>query len=248
MKYFYLFLLTSLLISCSSSGFNEEQIRTKLNSRHTIIPENEIHSARNSKASLKFPVKLAIYLDYSAEDSRWRSDWDWFEEDEKLFAGLEKELKQLGIVSEIIIIPDAAVHGWSFGAIRKAAARYKADTLLLVNGVPFVDSYANGWSAAYITLIGLWIAPGSSKDALFALEGSLWDVNTQHIYSHFQERGIHKLRKPYIFIRDKEAIQKAKEKGLKAFVKRFSTEIKKLAGDSEKGINTPLKTEKQTAQ
>jgi hypothetical protein len=72
--------------------------------------------------------------------------------------------------------------------LRELGARYRAEYLLLYRA-RFVDqSYANGWAWLYPTIIGAFVAPGTTVERAGVLEATLYDVKTGTILFTVHER------------------------------------------------------------
>lgn len=72
--------------------------------------------------------------------------------------------------------------------LRELGARYRAEYLLLYR-VRFADqSYPNGWAWLYPTIIGAFVAPGTTVERAGVLEATLYDVKTGTILFTVHER------------------------------------------------------------
>src|SRR5512145_2171842 len=66
---------------------------------------------------------------------------------------------------------------------RSSAARRAADAVLVITGASAVDRYSNWASLLYVTLVGLWVVPGTHADGIFLAAGSVWDVRNEFLYA-----------------------------------------------------------------
>ena len=239
-------LFIALLVGCSS-GFDKESVNRRLNGGSIVVDAAKLQETAALKRELTFPIRLGVFFDSSVKNSKWRWDWDWTLRDRDALMGIKEELQNFEVVVDIIYIPESVVSGWSSREIKLAAARYKVDTLLVIKGVPSVDAYHNPWSVLYSTFFGMWLAPGSNRDALFKIEGDLWDVATDYLYFSWQTEGRSKVQRPIVYITDWQAISIAKTAAIKRFALEFKEKIKGVAGveeEIEKSPNQSGSTEK----
>ncbi len=229
-KTFGLLGLVILLLAGCSQGFDSAEVKIRLKAEPLEVTNEEILKTREIESRISYPFKLGIYFDVSNKKSKWRWDWEWNEQDQKVLMALKKEFKDFELVTNIVHISESVVNGWTLKDIRLAAARYQVDAVLVVRGSPSVDSYFNPWSCLYLTILGMWIAPGSNRDALFAMEGVLWDVGNKYMYLAVEAEGTGQVQRPTIYITDRQAIGLAKNDAVVRFSKRLARELKILAG------------------
>ena len=103
--------------------------------------------------------------------------------------------------------------------IRLAAARYNADAVLIIDPKVRVNKYSNLLSIFYLTIIGLWIAPGNSREAHFTINSSLWDTRSEFLFLTTESEGIGKIFRPAALLEDSDAIEIAKGESIQAFKK-----------------------------
>jgi hypothetical protein len=72
--------------------------------------------------------------------------------------------------------------------LRELGARYRDEYLLLYRARFADQSYANGWAWLYPTIIGAFVAPGTTVERAGVLEATLYDVKTGTILFTVQER------------------------------------------------------------
>lgn len=225
--------LLLLLISGCSQGFDRNLLHQQMKGAANDVLEVDPYLDSQEKPPLPFPVKLAIYFDSRSNNGEWRWDWDWQPEHATPLLSLEESLKNLEIVSEVFYLPESVVNGWQLEDIKQAASRYGANAILVVNGSALVDLYLNGWATLYPTFVGLWFAPGSSVDALFVIEASVWSTDNPHRYLSLEEESVARLSKPLVFARSRHAIAAAQQQGIQQLSSSFYQAMLKLTGVDE---------------
>jgi rhombotail lipoprotein len=131
-------------------------------------------------------------------------------------------------LTETFLLVDSTIQGNDARKIRQAASRYGADAVLIVEGVTAVDRYNNGYAALYATLIGAYFAPGTESQALFIINGSLWDVRTERLYAIQTAEGHSKSVGPAVAVEDRQVLAQAKKSALVEFSKQIAEELRRL--------------------
>lgn len=180
--------LCLMVAACSAHGFDRGQLSQSLTDEPKQVTDQDIRSAMARKPQLKFPFKLAVELQ-SGECYRCVSTWR--EEDRQKILSWSEQLKQAGVISQMFIVPNI-FEMKDLKTIRLAAAQQGADAVLIIRSVDQTDRYLNYASFLYITIIGLWIVPGSDLDALVMLRGAMWDVGNAYLYMRrWKQKGNH---------------------------------------------------------
>ena len=112
--------------------------------------------------------------------------------------------------------------------IRRAAARYGADLVLIIDGAAAVDRHNNRFSWLYPSVIGAYLAPGTESDALVMVTGSLWAVHSEWHAPIQTVEGVSKLVGSAVLVEDTAAIQKAKEQAIQALGNRMADQLQRL--------------------
>ena len=230
-------LILLVLVSACSKGFERNQVYQQMKTTAPDVMDVNPNLQTADSPALPFPVKLAVYLDSRSKVGQWRWDWNWQRDDALPLLKLQPVLQNYDIVSEIFFLPESLVNGWDLADIKQAAARYGANALLVLNGAPYLDQYLNPWASLYPTFVGLWLAPGTTIDTLFVIEGSLWSTHNNHRYLAVEAEGIVQMKRPLVFALSRHAISLAKAKGIQQFSATFEKEILKLSGvEEEEGV------------
>ena len=222
MTLYWTVLLILLAGGCAGSAeFDRTAMRATLGSAETPAAQHAPAVAHADMPNPPHPLRLALYF----------VEWDlpiqhkirlakWTDMDK---GALMKELRPLqneGIVADTFLLADSTIHGYDVPKIRRAAARYDADAVLIVEGVGSVDRYNNGYAAWYVTLIGAYIAPGTVSDALFMIHSSLWDARTERLYATQTAEGRSTLTGSAVLLEDGQVLARAKTAALAEFGKR----------------------------
>ena len=183
-------------------------------------------SEEQESEPLKRPLRLAV----APPMGEWRRGWSQEEREEirKWGADLEKA----GVVREVVFIPELLVeHGHEKGLenFMEAARRCEADAVLVTRSASDVDSYLNPLSVAYLTVVGLWIIPGSSCESLTLMEGVLMGTRTRKIHATAMGEGRGSECSAWAYMESTHARKRSREAALKAFGVEFVKEAGKLS-------------------
>lgn len=218
-----LLLLLSLLTvtSCTDSrGFDRRALTDLLHTDPDVVTERDIAAVLDLQPELPSPFRLALYFTTDQapfQSSAQKANWLSLDK-ERLLTNL-RPLTEEGIVKAAFVLADSTIQGTLNRDIRLAAARYNADILLIINGVAAVDRYNNGNAAWYATILGAYLAPGTHSDALFMIEGTVWDVRTGYLYGTQTAEGTAQSVGPAASLQDKDVVARAKEAALESFGK-----------------------------
>lgn len=202
-------LADALAVGCAN-GFNRDALQERLNDGSFQITDKVIAEARSLKPQLRFPCRIACYLNPTAKGG----DWRWTAEDRAAMEPLAAALKKEGIASEVFQLPEMLSGDGKLHELRLAAAKCGADVLFVVNGAAQSDKYKNAAAALNLTLVGGYLVPGSHIDSLFMVEGCLFDVDNGYLYTAVKAEGVGKIVRPTFRIEEKDAIAKAKSQAV----------------------------------
>ncbi|MDX1957328.1 MAG: hypothetical protein SFU98_02080, partial [Leptospiraceae bacterium] len=230
MKLIQIFTLLAIFSYCSSSdskGFERGQIQQRPENVKPLADSYDVQTILSKKPQIRFPFRLGIYLDSS-------SQWRFNQRDKDEIYAKFSILKEKGIVSDLFFISDALVTGdvynrnyYSYYSIheyhtklkdiRIASARYNADAVYVIRNYNFTEKSSNILSIFYLTIIGMWLSPGTKIDSSFYLSGSLWDVRNEYLYFTSEYEDSDSSIRPLVFSDEKIALEKAKSKGFPVF-------------------------------
>jgi hypothetical protein len=218
----------------SPRGFDRGALTRSAHVARQEVTDAEIGRVLALRPQLQFPFRLAVWFRppraerWSSARSLSRADFRWRDEDREAVLAALRPLVASGILTEIAAIPDSVVTGDDLRAARLAGARHGADALLVVSGAGDVDRYNNWASVLYVTLVGLWIVPGSHAEGIFLASGSLWDVRNEFLYATAEAEGTSGKTGPAVLLEDEETILGAKRAALAALGKELSVRVRSL--------------------
>ncbi|MBX3346715.1 MAG: hypothetical protein KIT49_04630 [Nitrospira sp.] len=234
-----------LMAGCAARGFDRGALRQQMaQETPPHITSSDIQRALELKPQLKFPFRLAVYMQpgtvdivnyertpHSAQPLRVSvgvKDWRWEGDDKNQILSLADKLKSDGVISDMFIIPQARVSRNDIEGIRLAAAEHGADAVLVVNGIADVDRYNNYSAFLYLTVVGLWLVPGTHAESLFVLDGAMWDVKNQYLYLSVESEGLASKMGPQLVLQDKESVTEAKRLALQSFGPELANRLKAI--------------------
>ncbi|MGD9727451.1 MAG: hypothetical protein AB7G68_08930 [Nitrospiraceae bacterium] len=218
-----LFLVVMLFTvsSCTASrGFDRQALTNLLHADPDVVTERDIAAVLDLQPELASPFRLALY--FTTDQVPFQSSAqkaNWLGSDKESLLSSLRPLTEEGIMKAAFVLADSTVHGTLNRDIRLAAARYNADVLLIVNGVASVDRYNNRYAGWYATILGAYLAPGTHSDALFLVEGTVWDVRTGYLYGTQTAEGMAQSVGPAASLEDREVVARAKEAAVESFGK-----------------------------
>ena len=228
---FRLILCAGLLLSgCAGSrGFDRNAMRAMFHHDRGAVAEQ----AMTNQPNLPAPLRLAVYFvqkDIPAQHTMRKAEW--MATDKDLLISRLASLQNKQILTDPFLLVDSTIRGSDAQKIRHAAARYGADMVLIVDGVGSVNRSSNGYAAFYATLIGAYIAPGTESDALFMVDGSLWDVRSELLYAARTVEGYSKAVGPAMSVADNRVFAQAKVSALDELGKQMADQLRRLYGDN----------------
>lgn len=227
-----LLLLWFALMSCASSqGFDRDALRSSLHHDPEVVTERDISGVLTLKPQLPSPYKLGVYLKRLEFPSlHGRQPANWTSEDKEILRDSLNLLKIEGVVSDVFFLADSTIQGGSLRDVRLAAARYGCDAILIVQGASAVDRYNNNYALLYPTIVGAYLAPGTHSDALFLVEGTLWDVRNEYLYATQELEGESQSVGPAALLRDIDTVAQAKKAAIDRFAFRMRDQLRRVSG------------------
>ncbi|TKS58581.1 MAG: hypothetical protein EWM72_02877 [Nitrospira sp.] len=224
-------LLLSLLLSgCASSrGFDRNAMHATFHPGSGAVAGQKTPTTPTKQPTMSMPFRLALYFvqrDFPAHHTIQKAEW--VSADGDALADWLTPLRNERIVTDIFLLTDSTILGSDVQQIRRAASRYGADAVMIVDGVAAVDRYNNGYAALYATLIGAFLAPGTVSEALFMIDGSFWDVRTERLFATQTAEGHSKSVGPAVGVEDRQVLAQAKKAALDELGKRMIDEVRRL--------------------
>ena len=212
------------LSACSTSPeFDRAGMQDTLHQRLDLVGEREskppeTNHAMESHPPLAGPFRLGVYFvrtEFPTRQSVQSGEWLSAEKDR-----LVQRLTQLHsdrILREVVVLAEPTVRTLTRQELRQASVRYGIDVLLLVDGIGSVDRHNNAYALLYPTLLGAWLAPGTVIDALFMIDGTLWDLRTDKLLDRQTAEGQAQRTGAVILVEDAEVLREAKHRAIEAF-------------------------------
>jgi hypothetical protein len=215
--------LVALSGCAPSRGFDREAMQAMLRADPDVVTDRDIARVLGLEPELPSPFRVALY--FTSDQSPFPFSVqrpNWLTADKELVLDSLKPLKEENVVKTAFVLADSTVQGKLNRDIRLAAARYNSDVVLIVNGAASVDRYNNARAAWYVTILGAYLASGTHSDALFMIEGTVWDVRTGYLYGTQAAEGTAQSVGPAVSLDDKEVVARAKEAALQSFGKHIA--------------------------
>ncbi|MCC6141717.1 MAG: hypothetical protein IT389_13985 [Nitrospira sp.] len=238
-------LLFIALAACSTSqGFDRAEIQEALRQQMPLggARASEPPEAKNAAEhypSLAGPFRLGIYFvrsEFPARQSVQSGEWLSAEKD-RLAHRLDP-LRTEQILRDVVVLAELAVQPLTSQELRRASTRHGIDLLLLVDGIGAVDRYNNAYSFFYPTILGAWLAPGTVVDALFTIDGLLWDPQTGMAPDWHTAEGQAQRIGAAVLVENAEALKEAKGRAIDAFGETLAARLRSLPG--KQSGNSPI--------
>lgn len=221
----------TLLAGCATSnhGFDRGALARAARVAQPEVTDQEIARIAALRPQLPSPFKLGVWFQPPAGSGAMRPLHRWRDEDREVVLAALRELQQSGMVSEVTPISDMTVSGNDLRAIRLAAARYGMDAVLVVGGAADTHHQGNVAGVLYITIVGLWVVPGTHVDAMFLATASMWDVRNEFLYLTVDAEKTAGETAPAMLIDDQAVVAIAKRGALQALSGEVAGRIRNLS-------------------
>lgn len=240
-RWLFCILFVTLSACSTGQGFDRAGMQDALHQRLNLAGGHEAKNPSDSNPPLAGPFRLGVYFvrtEFPTGRSIQSAEWLSAEKD-RLVQRLAP-LRDDRIAGEIVVLAEPTVRTLTRQELRQAAVRYGVDVLLLVDGVGAVYRQNNAYALLYPTLIGAWLAPGTVIEALFMINGVLWDVRTDTIPGRQTAEGQAQRTGTVIMAEDTDALKEAKGRAIDAFGERLADRLRSLA-DKRSGDAAPLR-------
>jgi rhombotail lipoprotein len=220
-------------MGCAAS-FNREALQARLRAEDPIFVDEDVRRIEQLKPQLRLPFRLAVPppLPFG----------DWSEAERREIESWAAPLQKAGVISDLILIPAMLIDRRQAGKplakrIHTAAARFQADAVLLMAMATDVDTYANPLSLLYLTLVGMWVVPGTHHEALTMIEGVLVDNRNGYIYAAAHAEGTGTVCGPLTSVESAGAVRESYLAALQEFGKSFVAQTSRygMAGSGVRG-------------
>ena len=214
---FFLPLALVTLSACAGSqGFDRAEMQEVLRQTVDLTQQQAVpDAAERPVPKPTAPFRLGLFFthrDFPTRHAIQRAEW--LSQDKDVLLRALAPLQDQRILRESLVIADSTVSHSNLTEIRKAAARYGADLLLIVTGVGAVDRYNNRYAWLYPTIIGAYFADGTHSDALYLVRAGLWDVKSGLLLASEETEGHAQTVGPAALVDDRVTIRQAKKMAL----------------------------------
>lgn len=226
------FLVVSLLCaSCAHKGFQRDEMRAQLEAPPQIS-EAEIERELAKRPQLPQPFRLGIYFREpemrGVEGGFWKR---WTEAERARIFGLVNEIQSAEVRSVTVIQPEL-VGATDLKGIRRAAARYGVDAVLIIGGAGEVVTNENALASTYLLLFPMLFAPGTDVAALFLTHASLWDVRNEYLYLDATGEAEVKKTQALAMVDEQEILLEAKAASLESFRRELKDRLVSFLGNA----------------
>lgn len=223
-------LLAVTLSACAASqGFDRTEILDALHYRHVVAGEPLTTGTSSQRQAHVEPFRLGLYFVRTAFPTRQSIQTvEWISaEKDAMVAGLSP-LRDDRIIRDVVVLADSTALTLSRQELRQAAARYGIDVLLLVDGIGAVDRRNNAYALLYPTILGAYLAPGTAVDALFVIDGTLWDPRTDTLLDRHRAEGQAQRVGAVVMVEDADALHEAKRRAIESFSASMVEQVRSL--------------------
>ncbi len=239
-------ILCITLSACSTNqGFDRAGMRDTLHQRLDLVGAHEIKTPETKHAienrfPFAGPFRLGVYFvrtEFPTRQSVQSGEWLSAEKDQ-----LVQRLAQLRsdrILREVVVLAEPTVRTLTPQELRQASGRYGIDVLLLLDGIGAVDRHNNAYALLYPTVLGAWLAPGTVIDALFMIDGTLWDLRTDTILNRQSAEGLAQRIGAVVLVEDADVLKEAKGRAIDAFGETLVDRLRSL--QRERDPASPLR-------
>lgn len=223
-------LLCVTLAACST-GYSQGEMERELAEAKLAYTSREltIEQIDALRPQVPLPARIAI----APPPGAWSHSWTPAELE--ILESWEEPLRKAGVASQLLILPEALVRSCSQQSdfcrteeARLAAVRAHADAILILNFASDTDEYANPASLLYLTIVGMWLVPGTHRDALTIVDGVLLDSRNEYLYAFARGQGESKSVRPLIYADSGTARSESRAEALRAFGKAFIAQASQL--------------------
>lgn len=234
-----LLILTTLPACASHPAFDRPEMQDVM--RQTVILSGSQAAPGEPEAAPAIPPPFRLGLFFARKEFPTRQaikPVEWLSQDKDALLRALAPLQHQHILRDSLVIADSAVPQSSLTEIRKAAARYGADMVVIITGAGAVERSNNGYAALYPTILGAYLAPGTVSEALVLIEGSLWDVRSGFSYGTVTAEEQSRLVGPAMVIEDRTALMQGKDLALDTLSTRLVERLRLLMPSRPQGTHS----------
>jgi rhombotail lipoprotein len=203
------------LVGCSST-IDRGRMHEDLQHGDLEFSSRTVKEIEAIRPQIQVPFRLAV------APPVWRREATWSREELAEIESWGPELSKLGLVTELVVIPEATYamnagstsEGW-LERLRVAAARHHADAVLVIRDVEDTSSWMNVLSILDLTIVGAWIFPGHQAESVSMMEGLVIDNRNEYLYCSGHGEGSAKVTQPLAYMEVGDLRREARVSALK---------------------------------
>ncbi len=223
------FVLIMLSACASNTGFDRTEMQSVMRQSMNLSTLQTTAGMPESIPTISTPFRLGIFFTKKEFPTRESIRvTTWLSQDGDLLIRALAPLRDQQILSDAIVIANPATQNPDLPEIRKTAARYGADVIVIITGAGAVDRHNNGYALLYPTIVGAYLAPGTVSEALFLTEGTLWDVRSGAGLGSETAEGQSKQIGAAMTLDDRDVLRQAKTAALEGFGQRLSDQLSSI--------------------
>jgi len=172
--------LTAAVAAESKGTLSEQEVQREVDRLLALKPKS------------RTPAKVVIFELPSAGASEIKSSLKWLALRQQTSKEMKNALEKSGIFGAVDFLPEMLLPAGktaNLNMVRIAAARAQADGVLIYATEAGYEYKAKAAAIFYPTLIGLFVAPGSSLSSMAISKAVLLDVHTGYIYAVMEGYG-----------------------------------------------------------
>ena len=220
MKTKVLVLMVALVATgCSKKGFYREEMNAEFG-QELQVTDASVQEELARRAQLPKPFRLGVYFrdpEMRGIDAGFSRRWSE-EERERIFSVLEGfRGQQISHVVNVLPIQEKDQYGQidqSLPAIRRSAARFGVDAVLVISGVGETVRNANAAALTYLLLAPMFFVRGTNVDSLFIVRATLWDVRNEFLYAAAETEAQTARARPMADAEEKEILLESRKKAV----------------------------------
>lgn len=220
-------LVLIMLSACASNTvFDRAEMQSVMRQSMQLPTRQTAAGMPESIPTISAPFRLGIFFtekEFPTRESIRLTTW-LSQDGDRLIRALTP-LRDRQILSDAIMIANQATQNPGLPEIRKTAERYGVDVVVIITGAGAVNRYNNGYALLYPTIVGAYLAPGTVSEALFLIDGTLWDVRSGAGLGSETAEGHSKQIGTAMTLDDRDVLRQAKTAALEEFGQRLSNRL-----------------------
>ena len=223
--------LITLSACAGSQGFDRKEMHEVMR-QTAILTQQPVAPGVTERPLAAWPAPFRLGLFFTHKEFPTRRairPVEWVSRDKDTLLHALAPLQDQQILRESIVIAESTAPNSTLTDIRKAAARYGADVIMIVTGVGTVDRYNNAYALLYPTILGAYLAPGTVSEALVMIDGSLWDVRSGELLHRQTAEGLEKTVGAAAFVEDRDVLMQATQAALNEFGTGLIDRLRRLS-------------------